>query len=440
MDVQFSKIDKVDSDYYRHSKRLNIAEETKMRATKEEADEFFGSTMDSDAKPNFISDIFFLLNSISHLGLVKTIGTRIKAERNISDIEKELKNLEARQPEWAGNPTHEAQGAAAIQKAKDDIATLHASIHAYDTQLLDPTFNRLNVTFNGFVMNWLVRLVDPKHQHPQVPIKLPLPIEAPVQFKMLPEYLVENIVEYLSFLSHYDADIMDAADQDIAITFAITFLSPTYVNNPFLKAKLVSILANGLQPQGYHRRGFMFDRLGVHSVATQYLMPTLIRFFIDVEMTGGHTQFWDKFNFRRDISHIIKSLWSNPLYREAFVQSSRDDYEQFIKFVNMLMSDTTFHLEESLTSLADIRTYRQQKEDPEAWEALDQAQRDDVDSKLRQAESVAPFHTAMGRQNIEWIRDITATTKEPFLAGEIVDRLAAVSCTTELKADSIVSR
>jgi ubiquitin conjugation factor E4 B len=40
-------------------------------------------------------------------------------------------------------------------------------------------------------------------------------------------------------------------------------------------------------------------------------------------MTGGHTQFWDKFNFRRDISRIIKSMWSNPLHREAFVKSAR---------------------------------------------------------------------------------------------------------------------
>jgi hypothetical protein len=33
----------------------------------------------------------------------------------------------------------------------------------------------------------------------------------------------------------------------------------------------------------------------------------------------------------------------------------------------------------------------------------------------------------MGRDNAEFIRDITGATKEPFLTGEIVDRLAAVS-------------
>lgn len=42
---------------------------------------------------------------------------------------------------------------------------------------------------------------------------------------------------------------------------------------------------------------------------------------LDVEVTGGHTQFWDKFNYRRDISRIIKAMWSNPLHRQAFIQT-----------------------------------------------------------------------------------------------------------------------
>jgi ubiquitin conjugation factor E4 B len=101
MDVQFSKIDKVDTDYYLHSERLDISEETKIRATKEEADQYFEGAMKTDTKPNFISDLFYLLNSIFHLGLCKTIDTRSKAEKNIQQMEDELKKLEARRGEWA---------------------------------------------------------------------------------------------------------------------------------------------------------------------------------------------------------------------------------------------------------------------------------------------------------------------------------------------------
>lgn len=116
MDVQFSKvsnlsrllctdnknqIDKVDPEYYLHSKRIDIAEETKIRASKEEVDEYYGSAMDVDAKPNFISDIFFLLNSIHRLGLVKTIGTRKDMEKGLQELEDDLKNLEGRRAEWS---------------------------------------------------------------------------------------------------------------------------------------------------------------------------------------------------------------------------------------------------------------------------------------------------------------------------------------------------
>lgn len=58
---------------------------------------------------------------------------------------------------------------------------------------------------------------------------------------MLPEYLFDNVTEYLDFLSRYDPDVLDNGDKDSLITFAIVFLTPGFVNNPFLKAKLVTV-------------------------------------------------------------------------------------------------------------------------------------------------------------------------------------------------------
>jgi ubiquitin conjugation factor E4 B len=89
----------------------------------------------------------------------------------------------------------------------------------------------------------------------------------------------------------------------------------------------------------------------------------------------------------------------------------------------MLMSDTTFHLEESLTGLAKISSLQQQLKST----TLSDTERQDTISLLRQEESSAPYHTQFGLHNVELIRDLTATSKEPFVVGEIVDRLAAVS-------------
>lgn len=147
-----------------------MTDETKIHAVKEEADEYFGQAMEVDARPNFVSDIFYMLNHVHNLGTIKTIGTRTKLERNISDMEKEIKRLEGMRGQWAGNQAAETQGEAAIKKLKENLGTVHASIHAYDTQLLDPAMVRLNITFLGFLMNWLLRMVDPQHAHPQKPI------------------------------------------------------------------------------------------------------------------------------------------------------------------------------------------------------------------------------------------------------------------------------
>jgi ubiquitin conjugation factor E4 B len=97
----------------------------------------------------------------------------------------------------------------------------------------------------------------------------------------------------------------------------------------------------------------------------------------------------------------------------------------------MLMSDTTFHLDESLSGLSKISSIRNQMADTAEWEALSQAERDDLQGELDQAERHAPYHTVMGLDHVELIRDFTATTKEPFVTGEIVDRLAAVCLSEE---------
>jgi ubiquitin conjugation factor E4 B len=96
----------VDLDYYRQTKRLDVREETKINASKEEADEYYAAGMEVDGKPNFISDLFFLLNSIHHIGLSKTLGTRKDLDKGVSELEEDLRNFEARRGEWTAVSVH----------------------------------------------------------------------------------------------------------------------------------------------------------------------------------------------------------------------------------------------------------------------------------------------------------------------------------------------
>lgn len=61
-------------------------------------------------------------------------------------------------------------------------------------------------------------------------------------------------------------------------------------------------LSNGVIPQGTWRKGPLFEQLSVHPLSTQYLMPTLIRFFIGESLHGGLADIR-----RRD------DWWSHPI-------------------------------------------------------------------------------------------------------------------------------
>jgi ubiquitin conjugation factor E4 B len=119
---------------------------------------------------------------------------------------------------------------------------------AYETMLLDPVFLTEALRFYDLVMAWVVRIVDGKHKHPWEPISLPLPAEVPDVFSMLPEWIIEDIVEIFIFIGKYgfETQVMQQCPHDELVTFVITFLNNTkYVKNPYLKAKLVEVRALG---------------------------------------------------------------------------------------------------------------------------------------------------------------------------------------------------
>lgn len=80
---------------------MDISEETKIRATKEEYEAFIALPPTSASPVNFITELFFLTCAMHHVGVGKTIGNRKDYEKRWYDIRKELKKTEADQS-WRG--------------------------------------------------------------------------------------------------------------------------------------------------------------------------------------------------------------------------------------------------------------------------------------------------------------------------------------------------
>ena len=131
-------------------------------------------------------------------------------------------------------------------------------------------------------------------------------------------------------------------DQNL-MTFLLTAVcSPNHFKNPYLVSKLVEVLFV-INPSVQDRTDTLFMRVMSHPISEEHLPSALMTFYTDVEQTGASSEFYDKFTIRYHISIIMKSMWESPVHKIAIINESKSG-KQFVKFINMLMNDTTFLL------------------------------------------------------------------------------------------------
>ncbi|PLW41722.1 hypothetical protein PCANC_04531 [Puccinia coronata f. sp. avenae] len=424
LDPQYSKIDKVDALYFKRSTRLNIREETKINATLQESEEFLSSPSTNPEPVNFISEIFFLNVAIFRLGILTIAKNWNSRAREIEDMKKELVRAEADR-RWDGTP-QEATRKASLEKYKKDITNLESQLAAYEVQMYDPEFlNKCN-SFCSFVMTWCIKMVDPLHRHPRVPIKLPLPNECRLEFRMLPEYVLEDVIEFYSFISRQSPGtlLQSTAVIDELLTFTLVFLTTPYLKNYHLKSKFIEILYYNTTPIPNRRNGILGDALVYHPLALAHLMPALMQIYVEVEITGTHTQFYDKFYSRRYIALILRKVWDNQTHRAALKKESLT--ESFTRFANLLMNDVTYLLDDTLGQLQEVNRIESLMADQEAWQRLSESQRKEEEGKLLSCERHCPSFLSLANENVSMLKIFTEETPNAFLKSEIVVRLAAM--------------
>ncbi|UYV79527.1 UBE4B [Cordylochernes scorpioides] len=106
--------------------------------------------------------------------------------------------------------------------------------------------------------------------------------------------------------------------------------------------------------------------------------------------------------------------WIRSLYKVLSARPAEPREErQFVRFINMLMNDTTFLLDESLESLKRIH---------EAQESRSS----DAMNRIVQDERQCRSYLTLARETVDMLHYLTTEIKEPFLRPEVVDRLAAM--------------
>ena len=100
--------------------------------------------------------------------------------------------------------------------------------------------------------------------------------------------------------------------------------------------------------------------------------------------------------------------------------------DKFVRFVNLMINDVTYLMNESLSELTQIHAIQTEMENTAVWSTQPSDYRREREQTLRQLEQHASGYTTLGRSTVALLMDFTAETKAPFMMPEIVDRLAAM--------------
>lgn len=419
------KLETVDPLYIFHPRcRLQLSpEETRLKATMEELKSWLAQLHEDPNKfsePKFPTECFFLTLHTHHLSILpgcRRYIRRLRAIRELNRTVEELKNSESQWKDSPLAPRHREM----LKRCKTQLKKLVRAKACADAGLLDENLLRRCLQFYSMVIQLILRMVDPAFPL----MTLPLNPEIPKSFAALPEFYVEDVAEFLLFVVQYSPQVLyEPCVQDI-VTFLVVFIcSQNYIRNPYLIAKLVEVLFV-TNPAVQPRTQRFSEMMENHPLSVKQLVPALMKFYTDVEHTGATSEFYDKFTIRYHISTIFKSLWQNPGHHGTFLEEFNSG-KQFVRYINMLINDTTFLLDESLESLKRIHEVQEEMKCKEQWDQLPREQQTSRQSQLTQDERVSRSYLALATETVDMFHILTKQVQKPFLRPELGPRLAAM--------------
>ncbi|NXK66139.1 UBE4B factor, partial [Sylvietta virens] len=419
------KLETVDPMYIFHPRcRIELpTDETRVKATMEEVAAWIAELyrdLSPFSEPKFPTECFFLTLHAHHLSILPSCRRYIRRLRAIRELNRTVEDLKNNESQWKDSPLA-TRHREMLKRCKTQLKKLVRCKACADAGLLDENFLRRCLNFYGMVIQLMLRILDPAYPN----IKLPLTPEVPKVFASLPEFYVEDVAEFLFFIVQYAPQVLyEPCTQDIVMFLVVMLCNQNYIRNPYLVAKLVEVMFM-TNPAVQPRTQKFFEMIENHPLSTKLLVPSLMKFYTDVEHTGATSEFYDKFTIRYHISTIFKSLWQNIAHHGTFMEEFNSG-KQFVRYINMLINDTTFLLDESLESLKRIHEVQEEMKNKEQWDLLPRDQQQARQSQLAQDERVSRSYLALATETVDMFHILTKQVQKPFLRPELGPRLAAM--------------
>uniref|UniRef100_A0A1L8DSG4 Ubiquitin conjugation factor E4 B n=1 Tax=Nyssomyia neivai TaxID=330878 RepID=A0A1L8DSG4_9DIPT len=422
------KLDRVDMMYPFHwDSLIDIVKDTKLRYESEEYNEWLQEYRGTHVwePTNFQTQCWFLTLHAHHIAIIPAIQRYNKRLRVIKELQRLVSELNNTKAQW--ELTHLAARNEDLRKRWTmQLMKLNRSKACCDIGLLDENVLRQCMRFYSTVCEFILYHMEGKRISGPFMTTIPPPqLQPTAEFSALPEWYVEDIADFLLFCMQFATDvIIEDMDHSIITWLLTSVCSPQCIKNPYVTAKLVEVLFV-TTPTIQTTSQSLHNNIMFHDISLSVLPSALMRFYTDIETTGQSTEFYDKFTIRYHISHLFKCMWQSPVHRLAMINESKTG-KQFVKFINMLMNDTTFLLDECLEYLKRIHETQVLMLNDAEWSKLGDDVQQTRTRQLAQDERQCKSYLTLARETVDMFHYLTVDIKEPFLRPELVDRLSSM--------------
>ncbi|XP_024903204.1 ubiquitin conjugation factor E4 A isoform X2 [Pteropus alecto] len=377
---------------------------------------------------NLVTENLVLTEYTLYLGFHRLHDQMVKINQNLHRL----------QVAWRDAQQSSSPAADNLREQFERLMTIYLSTK---TAMTEPQMlqNCLNLQVSMAVL--LVQLAIGNEGSQPIELTFPLP-DGYSSLAYVPEFFADNLGDFLIFLRRFADDILEtSADSLENVLYFITIFTGSIerMKNPHLRAKLAEVLEavmphldqtpNPLVSSVFHRK-----RVFCNFPYAPHLAEALIKVFVDIEFTGDPHQFEQKFNYRRPMYPILRYMWGTDTYRESIKDLA--DYASknleamnpplFLRFLNLLMNDAIFLLDEAIQYLSKIKIQQIEKDRGE-WDSLTPEARREKEAGLQMFGQLARFHNIMSNETIGTLAFLTSEIKSlfvhPFLAERIISML-----------------
>ena len=442
------KLLKVDPRYCKWSKMshesspvhfLGLAEETFLI----KANESNGNNEENheSIQPNFISECFFGTHQAFAYGFKSVYERFFKLAQQITELQQAYASAMSQGPQ----PSISGQDPLEMIKQRADAAM--SQFYNLKAALMVPSRITMQLHFCIATAAYLNHLVACQNHEEAIDSKDFRAITSELLrdkklnracLEYIPEMLVENVLDFFLFLKNFNEQALTEATGMLEplMTMIITFMgNSSLMQNPHLRARFAEILECLMPHQSsypHHAPSFVgCAELFESHPLIEHLAPSLVNVFVSIEMTGEGVQFEHKFGYRRPMYVVLEYLWGRPLHRKILIQLAYEAEQNiesarpplFLRFINLLMNDAIFLLDEALGYMNQLREAERQKKSEE-WTRLTPQQRAEADMTNTRIGRLARFHNVLSLSTIGTLTWLTDEIKTIFCHSTLVDRIA----------------